>query len=96
MVRRHGDLIIPDLRFLGNVLRVIVASGLVVVLVPDGGEQHGDGDVLAHLKLILLLLLLQGSAKRLRDCCRQAQAEVGSNSRNKIHPTWPKPFSHAL
>ena len=48
VVWRHGDLIIPDLRF----LRVIVASGLMVALVSDGGEQHGDGDVLAHLKLI--------------------------------------------
>ena len=52
VVWRHGDLIIRDLRFLGNILRVIVASGLMVALVSDGGEQHGDGDVLAHLKLI--------------------------------------------
>ena len=25
---------------------------------------------------------------RLRECCRQSQAEVVSNSRNKIHKTW--------
>ena len=43
---------------------------------------------------------VQGSAKkasaRLRECCRQAQAEVISNSSNEIHQTWPKPFSRAL
>ena len=26
------------------------------------------------------------------ECCRQAVAEVVSNSRNKIHQTWPKHF----
>ena len=48
-------------------------------------------------------IILQGSAKRLRPGCvnaagklRQAQAEVVSNNRNKIHQTWPKPFSQAL
>ena len=30
---------------------------------------------------------------RLCECCRQNQAEVVSNSRNKLHQTWPKPFS---
>ena len=30
------------------------------------------------------------------ECYRQAQAAVVSNSRNKIHQTWPKPFSRAL
>ena len=35
---------------------------------------------------------------RLRECCRQSQAEVVSNSRNKIHQTWGPgpPFSRAL
>ena len=28
--------------------------------------------------------------------CKQAQAEVVSNSSNKIHQTWLKPFSKAL
>ena len=35
---------------------------------------------------------VQGSAKRLvprlRECCRQGQAEVVSNSRNRIYQTW--------
>ena len=30
---------------------------------------------------------------RLGECRRQAQADVVSNSRNKIHQTLPKPFS---
>ena len=33
---------------------------------------------------------------RLRECCRQGQAEVVSDSRNKIHQTWGPPFSRAL
>ena len=38
---------------------------------------------------------LKASA-RLCECCRQARAGVVSNSTNKIHQTWPKPFSRAL
>ena len=30
---------------------------------------------------------------RLRECCKQSQAEVVSKSRNKIHQTWGPPFS---
>ena len=30
---------------------------------------------------------------RLRECCRQAQAEVVSNSKNKIHQTWGLPLA---
>ena len=33
---------------------------------------------------------------RLRECFRQRQAEVVSNTRNKIHQTWGPPFSRAL
>ena len=33
---------------------------------------------------------------RLCECCRQAQAEVASSSRKKIHQIWPKPFSRDL
>ena len=46
-------------------------------------------------------LLYRGRIKReealarLRECCRHAQAEVASNSRNKIYQTWPKPFRRA-
>ena len=29
---------------------------------------------------------------RLRECCRQSQAEVVSKSRNKVHQTWGPPF----
>ena len=39
---------------------------------------------------------IQGWAKkvvpRLREGCRQAQAEVVSNSKSEIHQTWPMPF----
>ena len=38
----------------------------------------------------------EGSIKagpRLRECCRQGQAQVVSNGRNKIHQTWEKQFS---
>ena len=33
---------------------------------------------------------------RLPECCRQAEAEVICNSRNKIHQTWEQPYSEAL
>ena len=33
---------------------------------------------------------------RLRECCRQCQAEVVSNSSNKVHQTWGLPVSLAL
>ena len=33
---------------------------------------------------------------RLCECCRQGQAEVVSNSRNKIHQTWRLPFYRSL
>ena len=32
-------------------------------------------------------------ATRLRECCRQCQAEVVSNSRDKTHQTWGPLFS---
>ena len=32
----------------------------------------------------------------LRECCRQVEAEVLSNSRNKIHQTWCLPYTRAL
>ena len=33
---------------------------------------------------------------RFCECFRQVQAAVVSKSSNKIHQTWPKPFSRAL
>ena len=33
---------------------------------------------------------------RLRECCGQAETEVVSYSRNKIHQTWERPYSEAL
>ena len=33
---------------------------------------------------------------RLRECCRQAQAEVISNSKDKIHQTWDPYYSPLL
>ena len=30
---------------------------------------------------------------RLRECCRQVEADVVSNSRNEVHPTWGSPHS---
>ena len=33
---------------------------------------------------------------QLRECCRQAQAEEVSNSRNKIQQTWERPYRDSL
>ena len=33
---------------------------------------------------------------RLHEYCRHVEAEVVSNSKNKIHQTWGPPFSRAL
>ena len=33
---------------------------------------------------------------RLRECCRQGQAELVSNSRNKVHRTWGLHFNRAF
>ena len=33
---------------------------------------------------------------RLCECCRQVEAKEVSNSRNKIHQTWERPYSGAL
>ena len=33
---------------------------------------------------------------RLQECCRQVEAEEVSNSRNKIHPTWERPYRDSL
>ena len=45
-------------------------------------------------------VLIQGSTNRrgprLRECCRQVEAEVVSKSRNKIHQTQGPPISGAL
>ena len=32
----------------------------------------------------------------MRECCRQVEAEVVSESKNKIHQTWGPPISGAL
>ena len=37
-----------------------------------------------------------GIGRRLRECCRQSQAEVVSKSSNKIHQNWGLPFSRPL
>ena len=33
---------------------------------------------------------------RLRECCRQVEADMVSNTRNNIHQTWERPYSGAL
>ena len=33
---------------------------------------------------------------KLQECCRQVETELVSNSRNKIHQTWRRPYSPAL
>ena len=40
--------------------------------------------------------LSQKTSARLSECCRQIEAEVVSNSSNKIHQTWLEPFSQTL
>ena len=32
----------------------------------------------------------------MRKCCRQSQAELGCNNRNKVRQTWGPPFSQSL
>ena len=50
--------------------------------------------------VVTLPIYCTGVAKRvlprLRECSRQVEAEVVSNSSNKIHQTWGPPFSRAL
>ena len=36
------------------------------------------------------------SVPRLRECCRQVEAQKVSNSRNKIHQTWERPYRNFL
>ena len=36
------------------------------------------------------------ASARFHECSKQVRAEVISNCRNKLHQTWPKPFSRAL
>ena len=39
---------------------------------------------------------LYKAAPRLRECCRQVEAEEVSNSRNKIHQTWEWPYRDSM
>ena len=40
--------------------------------------------------------ILYKAVPRLRECCRQVEAEEVSNSRNKIHQTWEWPYRDSL
>ena len=44
----------------------------------------------------LLSSLCYKAFPRLKECCMQVEAEVVSNSGNKIHQTWERPCSEAL
>ena len=39
---------------------------------------------------------LYKAVPRLRECGRQVETEVVSNSRNKVHQTWDRPYSTGL
>ena len=44
----------------------------------------------------VVLLVCKSGQFWLRECCKPTEAEVVSNSRNKICEIWPKSFSRAL
>ena len=39
---------------------------------------------------------LHKAVPRLRECCGQVEAEEVSNSTNKIHQTWERPYGDSL
>ena len=53
---------------------------------------------LTNLKSLIYKLtgLYYKAVSRLRECCRQVEAEVIINSRNKLLRTWARPYSGAL
>ena len=65
-----------------NILRQAAGKAIVVskLLGVRGGKRRSKG---IGYKVV----------PRLRECCRQVEAEVVSNSRNRIHQTWGLPFS---
>ena len=62
----------------------------------DGGGPNSENDefqgTILYVAEMAEGLNSTGLAKRLRPDCVNV-AEVVSNSRNKIHQTWPRPFS---
>ena len=67
-----------------DVLRVIEEEGESVAVVCMAGVQYYTGETRYRDGL--------KGCPRLRECCRQDQAEVVSKSRNKIHQTWGPAF----
>ena len=68
------------------------------------GRKEGRGAVDGHVPTLFRsgknnnLVSASGaeSPPRLRECCRQCQAEVVNKSNNKIHQTWCTIFSQSL
>ena len=61
-----------------------------------GGSQCDELGFWDYILSWVVIQSIQGSTKaldRLREYCRQAQTDVVSKSRNKIHQTCSKPFS---
>ena len=63
-----------------------VVDTIAFLLPPQSGSIH---PVIYYI-IAQSTGLCKKAGPRLRDCCRQGQAEVVSNSKNKIHQTWER------
>ena len=67
---------------------------------PPNKCSHVSG--VSHLQLPQLhsmgfcTMLHYKGVPRLQECCRQFEADMVRNSRNKIHQTWERPYTEAL
>ena len=70
----------------------LAVHGLAILLGRIEAGIFKQGEIILHRAVYVL----QGVAKRvllrLRECCRQVEAEVASSSSNKIHQTWEALF----
>ena len=69
-------------------------NGALVIAARNRRPQRGQERTLA--KRSVCVSISTGWVPRLREWCRQSQAEEVSKSRNKIHQSWGPPFSRAL
>ena len=57
--------------------------------------QSGQGLIYSWIPLNCTGNLYK-AVPRLQECCWQVEAEVVSNSKNKIHQTWERPYRDSL
>ena len=88
-----GDMLKGPFKYFGGVVEPWWVTSLGVgVHVPEGVPLfYRLFHTLSNLYRARLKMI-----PRLRECCRQSQAEVLSKSSNKIHQTWGPSFSRAL